>query len=91
MRIRTPRDLGIAVRNARRAAGLTQEDLAGLAKVSRPWVSALERGKARAELASILKVVEALDLAFTLAADDEATRPSDAVDLDTWLDHYQGR
>lgn len=91
MRVRTPRDLGIAVRHARHAAGLTQEDLATLAKVSRPWISALEKGKAGAELASILKVVGALDLAFTLEADDVATRPSDPADLDTWLDRYQGR
>lgn len=90
MRVRTPRDLGIAVRNARRAAGLTQEGLATLAKVSRPWISALEKGKAGAELASILKVVDALDLAFTLETDDAAKVPSDAVDLDTWLDRYQG-
>ncbi|MCB0994099.1 MAG: helix-turn-helix transcriptional regulator [Acidimicrobiales bacterium] len=65
--IRTPRDLGAAVRQARRDLDLSQADLAAAAGVSRQWLSALERGKRTAELGLVLRVLDAAGL--TLVAD----------------------
>ena len=45
--IRTPRDLGLAIRRARADRGWTQADLADRANVGRPWLSELEGGKAQ--------------------------------------------
>jgi len=41
----TPRILGLVVSQARKEAGLTQQQLAQRLQVSRKWVSALENGK----------------------------------------------
>jgi HTH-type transcriptional regulator / antitoxin HipB len=61
-RIQTPEDLGARVRARRHELRLTQEDLAGVAKVSPRLLGELERGKASAQLAGILRIVEALGL-----------------------------
>ncbi|MDZ7732547.1 MAG: helix-turn-helix domain-containing protein [Acidimicrobiia bacterium] len=65
--IRTPRELGLAIRRARTDRGWTQSQLARRARVGRPWLSELEGGKRTAELGRVLAVLEALDLAVTLA------------------------
>ncbi|WP_229665802.1 helix-turn-helix transcriptional regulator [Ornithinimicrobium pekingense] len=43
--LRTVRDVGAAVRRARREAGLSQHALADRAGVSRQWLSRVEAGK----------------------------------------------
>lgn len=53
----SPAELGHAVRAARLARGLTQEDLADRAKVSRKFVNQLEEGKAGAHLGKVLTVM----------------------------------
>jgi transcriptional regulator with XRE-family HTH domain len=53
--------LGKAVREARRKAGISQEQLAFDADVDRAFVSALERGQRNLTLANLLKVCRALD------------------------------
>lgn len=69
----TVRDLGAAVRRARRAAGLSQQALADRAGVSRQWLSRLESGKGpAAEMGKVLDVLAALGLAVDLVA---APRP----------------
>lgn len=65
--MRTPRDLGLAVRRARLDAGLTQAALAECAGVGRQWLSELEGGKRSAEVGLVFAVLDALDLAATLA------------------------
>jgi HTH-type transcriptional regulator / antitoxin HipB len=50
MIVRTSRDLGAAVRDARMRRSRTQAELADRIDVSRQWVIALELGKATAEL-----------------------------------------
>lgn len=52
--------LGAAVRAARRAQGLTQEELALVAGVGRRFVIDLEAGKPTAQIGGALRVVEAL-------------------------------
>ena len=61
-RIHTPEDLGERVRARRLELHLTQEDLAGVARVSPRLLGELERGKPSAQLAGILRVLEALGL-----------------------------
>lgn len=95
IRIRTPRDVGLLLRQGRRRLGLSQTDLAQRAGVSREWIVAVERGKAGAELGLILRTLAALDLALTVAGDDDAsTRQKDAItpiDIDAIVDRAKGR
>jgi serine/threonine-protein kinase HipA len=42
MRVRTSEELGMLVKGVRQKAGLSQQDVAGLAKVQRTWLSRLE-------------------------------------------------
>lgn len=61
----TVRDLGAAVRQARRDAGVTQQQLAVRAGVSRQWLSGIESGRnPSAELRKVLDVLAALGLAL---------------------------
>jgi len=62
MRVGTPADLGNLVREARLAAGLTQEQLAERAGASRLWVNQVEAGHSGASLGKVLKLLAALDL-----------------------------
>ena len=43
--VRNTADLGAAIQDARRAAGLTQVELAERAGVSRPYLAHVERGR----------------------------------------------
>ena len=85
MRIGNPRDLGRYVRDRRRAAGLSQQDLATKALVSRRWLSELESGKPTAEVGLIFKVVAALGLYVDLLP-----VPAPEIDLDVYLDSLGG-
>ena len=80
--IRTPKDLGNAVRRARRDRGLSQAQLAARAGVGRPWLSELETGKRTVELGRVLAVLAALELTVTLTAE---TTGDTRVDLDDIL------
>jgi HTH-type transcriptional regulator/antitoxin HipB len=63
----TVRDLGAAVRDARRSSGLSQQAVAVRAGVGRQWLSRLETGSnPGAELRKVLDVLAALGLAFSL-------------------------
>ena len=64
--VRTPSELGSALRSARKTRGLRQEDVALAAGVGVRFVSELERGKSTARLAEVLRVVEALGGRLTL-------------------------
>jgi y4mF family transcriptional regulator len=81
VQIRTASDVGALVRHTRRQQGMSQEELAALAGVTRRWVSALESGKARAELALVLATLDALGL--VLITEDAST--GSAIDLDAVL------
>jgi y4mF family transcriptional regulator len=68
--IEIPADLGAAVRRARRARGLRQEDVALAAGTGLRFVGELERGKPTVQLAPTLRVLHALGI--SLALDDGA-------------------
>lgn len=55
------KQFGAKVRKLRRAADMTQEDLAGLARIDRTYISELERGKDRSPS---LEVAQRLALAL---------------------------
>lgn len=69
MHIRTPRDLGLIIRERRRALGLEQQELADRVGVSRQWVVGVEKGKPRAAAGLLLKTLTALGLALDVRED----------------------
>lgn len=71
--------LGNAVRSARRRHGMTQQDLAGRASVSRSWLAKLESGHRGAELEQILRVLSALGLTMTLQDQSASTAGDDGA------------
>ncbi len=56
----TPQELGKTIRNARRAAGLRQDELAGAANVGVRFIIELEAGKPTAQIGKTLSVLDAL-------------------------------
>lgn len=62
MTLRNPTDLGMAVRQQRRARGLSQETVALSAGVGLRFVHDLERGKETVELGRALRVAAAVGL-----------------------------
>jgi HTH-type transcriptional regulator/antitoxin HipB len=77
--VRTPRELGLVIRQAREDRAWTQAELADRSGVSRQWLSELEGGKRTVELGRALSVVDALGLAVTIAP---APTGGGHVDLD---------
>lgn len=59
--------LGVAVRQTRKAHGLTQAELAGLAGTGSRFISELEHGKASVEFGKVLDVLAVLGLRLLLA------------------------
>ena len=85
MRIRTPLDLGLVIRDRRRKLGLSQTELARKAGVGRQWIVSIERGKSGAELGLVLRTFSALGLSITSETDDRPPRSADdvtAIDID---------
>jgi HTH-type transcriptional regulator/antitoxin HipB len=64
--VRTSRQLGSALRRARRRKGLSQGELASRAQLRQATVSELEGGKATSRLDTIVAVMLALDLEIVL-------------------------
>lgn len=89
MRIGSPRDLGLYVRDRRRELGLTQAGLAAEARVSRRWLSDLEAGKETAEVGLVLRTLHALNL--VLDAQPLETIPRGGIDLDDLLRRLGGK
>lgn len=62
MRIKTARELGMRLREAREDASLTQAELAERIGTSRQWVFDLERGKPTIRIGLVLRALSALGL-----------------------------
>jgi HTH-type transcriptional regulator / antitoxin HipB len=60
--IDNPDALAAALRQRRRALGLTQEDLAGVARTGTRFIGELESGKPTVRLAEVFRVLDALGL-----------------------------
>lgn len=85
MQLRTPRDVGLALRDQRRRLKLDQDQLAKQIGVSRKWLIDVEKGKAGAELGLILRAFTALGVRLTLDHTGTAT-PTAPTDLDRVID-----
>jgi len=66
MLLRTPADLGSAIRDRRRQLNLDQSDLAKQVGVSRKWIVDAEKGKPRAEIGLVLRTLDVLGLRLSL-------------------------
>lgn len=69
MLVKTMGDLGVLVRSARTAAGMTQADLAARLRMSRDWVIRLEKGHPRLEAQRVLDALRVVGVSL------EATLP----------------
>ena len=87
MHVRTPRELGAAIRGQRRRLGLTQVELARAVGVTRAWIIAIEQGKRSAELGLVMKTVAALGLVADITNTPVA---QSGIDLDDLLDNGVG-
>jgi len=84
MQIKTMGDLGVLVRSARTARGMTQADLAAQLKVGRDWVVRLEKGHPRLEAQRVLDALRVLGVSLEATApeaqsSDRAKRQREAV------------
>lgn len=59
-------EIGSFIKKARKAQGLTQSDLAGMAGTNRRFISELENGKETAEIGKALHVMSVLGIAINL-------------------------
>ncbi len=64
--------IGTKIRSIRRAQGVSQETLAGLAGTGQRYISELERGKETARIREMLKVLDALGAGLYIADQKEA-------------------
>lgn len=62
MFIKTAKDIGILIREARRKSGLSQTELARKLNASQGWISEVEAGKATAEIGMVLKTLVVLGI-----------------------------
>lgn len=60
--VRSPKQLGVALRRFRRASNLTQTDLAKRAGVRQGTVSQVENGLETVKLSTVMDLLRALDL-----------------------------
>jgi HTH-type transcriptional regulator / antitoxin HipB len=66
MRVYSMADVSASVRGRRLELGLSQSELARRCGVSRKWISQFEAGKASAEFALVLRVIDEVGLTIEL-------------------------
>ena len=71
-RLRDISAIGAKIRSIRKAQGVSQETLAGLAGTGQRYISELERGKETVRIREMLKVLDALGAGFYIADQREA-------------------
>jgi transcriptional regulator with XRE-family HTH domain len=73
--VKTPEDIGRAVRLARKRQKLRQDDLAAMAGFSHVFLGDLEKGKGTVSVGRMLKVLSELGLRLRIEAFDEPQAP----------------
>jgi HTH-type transcriptional regulator/antitoxin HipB len=96
MRIRSPTDLGLVIREQRKRLGLGQRELARKVGVSRQWIVEIEKGKPRAELGLVLRTLAALELALRVGRQKgPQAQPSAGaippIDIDAVIERARGK
>lgn len=90
MLLRTPLDIGQAIKDRRRRLGWDQDELAQRVGASRKWVIEVEKGKPRAEIGLLLRALDVLGLRLSIAAETprsaKASKAVPTVDIDSILD-----
>lgn len=78
MIIRTPRDIGLLIKEGRARSGLSQAALAEKINSTQTWISWIENGKPTAEIGLVLQTLGVLGVTmdFQLPSDD---KPGDAA------------
>ena len=79
IKIHHVRDIGRALRAARKHSNVRLDDLAGFARVSKQFVSDLEHGKPTVRLGLVLKVLEELGVHVKLEIPDAARERWEAL------------
>ena len=90
MFIRTPADLGAAIRDRRKSLRLSQRELARRVGVGRQWLVAVEHGKPGAELALVLRVLDDLAMPLMTGAPTPAATGVADVNLDAIIASARG-
>jgi HTH-type transcriptional regulator/antitoxin HipB len=85
MLIRTPADLGAIIRDRRKQLKLDQAALAKRIGVSRYWVILIEKSHPRAELALVLRALDALNIKVDAVVEQSRRRPG-SIDIDAIVD-----
>lgn len=78
--VRTTKDLGNALRNARKAKNLTQAELADMAGIWQRTVSTIETSANGAKAETIFDLLAALDLELHVVSRSKS-KPSDLEDI----------
>lgn len=78
MQISTPSDLARTVKARRQALGLTQQDVAGVAGITRQSLARIERGSGGTSFDTVLRVFEPLGLTLDAATPTQSTETASA-------------
>jgi HTH-type transcriptional regulator / antitoxin HipB len=91
--LRTPIDLGFAIRDRRRRLDLGQDELAARVGVSRKWIIDVEKGRPRAQIGLVLRTLEALGLRLSLGTFARTAGKPDVpvVDIDRIVDSARAK
>ena len=79
MNLRSPTELGLAIRARRKSLGLDQKTLAERVGVSRQWIVEVHGGKERAEVGLVLRILRALGLDLTIEKPGQVRAQSPAL------------
>jgi len=71
--VRTSKNIGHAIRQARKEKNLTQKDLASLSGVWQETISKIETGSSGTKLETIFDLIAALDLEITVRERSKGT------------------
>lgn len=77
---RTPKDIGNALRNARKAKQLTQAELANLSGIWQRTISTIETNASGAKLDTLFSLLAALDLEIQIVPRSKI-KPTDLEDI----------
>lgn len=82
MLVRSPTDLGAAIRDGRKRRGWTQDGLAKRAGVTARWLRDVEHGKPTAEIGLVLRVLSHLGIELDLSDGPRRKRQTSSNDDD---------
>jgi len=74
--VRTPREVGLLIRERRKEVGFTQAELAERVGSSREWVRLAESGKPRLDLGLALRALAALGISLDAGTPEPPASPA---------------